>query len=78
MKTIQVSPLIYEMIIELQKKMKMNNRKQVIEELVRSAYKSQSRTRRKHYGIFSIMIKCITTQDPINKIRVWMMMQLGI
>jgi len=40
MKTIQVSPLIYEMIIELQKKMKMNNPKQVIEELVRSAYKS--------------------------------------
>jgi len=39
MKTIQVSPLIYEMIIELQKKMKMNNPKQVIEELVRSAYK---------------------------------------
>ena len=41
MKTIQVSPLIYEMIIELQKKMRMNNPKLVVEELVRNAYKLQ-------------------------------------
>jgi len=39
MKTIQVSSLIYEMIIELQKKMKVNNPKLVVEELVRNAYK---------------------------------------
>jgi len=41
MKTIQVSSLIYEMIIELQKKMRMNNPKLVVEELVRNAYKLQ-------------------------------------
>jgi len=40
MKNIQVSSLIYEMIIELQKKMKINNPKLVVEELVRNAYKS--------------------------------------
>ena len=38
MKNIQVSPLVYEMIIELQKKMRMNNPKLVVEELVRNAY----------------------------------------
>lgn len=41
MKNIQVSPLIYEMIIELQKKMKVNNLKLVVEELVRNAYNSK-------------------------------------
>jgi len=41
MKNIQVSPLIYEMILELQKKMKVNNPKLVIEELVHKAHKSK-------------------------------------
>jgi len=41
MKTIQVSSLVYEMIVELQKKFRVNNPKLVIEELVRSAYNSK-------------------------------------
>jgi hypothetical protein len=41
MKNIQVSPLIYEMVVELQRKYKKNNPKLVIEELVRIAYNSK-------------------------------------
>ena len=41
MKNIQVSSLVYEMIVELQKKFRVNNPKLVIEELVRSAYNSK-------------------------------------
>jgi len=41
MKNIQVSPLVYEMIVELQRKFRVNNPRLVIEELVRSAYNSK-------------------------------------
>jgi hypothetical protein len=41
MKNIQVSPLIYEMIVELQKKYRKSNPKLVIEELVLNAYNSK-------------------------------------
>ena len=41
MKNIQVSALVYEMIVELQRKFRVNNPRLVIEELVRSAYNSK-------------------------------------